>query len=369
MSFNLSDFNLTLGLTLGQIAKQLGGTLSGNAETEIIRVGSLALAQADAISFFSNTKYTTQLNNTSASAVIIKPDHAALTALPKIITDNPYAYFAKVSQLLNPVYVAIKGVHANAVINSSVTVPASCSIAANVVIEANVKLGNNVIIGAGCVIERNCTLDDNTILEANVTIKHGTQIGKNCHLFSGCVIGNDGFGYAEETGADSNKYWVKIPQVGRVVIHDYVDIGANTTIDRGAIDDTVVEDGVKLDNLIQIAHNCRIGAHTVIAGCTGIAGSAIIGKHCKIGGAAMILGHLNIVDNVTISPGSMIMRSITQAGTYTALMPSQEHADWLKTAANIRHLSPHLSLLTDKIKALEASMANLKSVQLTTNNK
>ena len=249
MSFNLSDFNLTLGLTLGQIAKQLGGTLSGNAETQIIRVGSLALAQADAISFFNNTKYTTQLNNTSASAVIIKPDHAALTALPKIITDNPYAYFAKVSQLLNPVCVAIKGVHANAVIDSSTTVPASCSIAANVVIEANVKLGNNVIIGAGCVIERNCTLDDNTILEANVTIKHGTQIGKNCHLFSGCVIGNDGFGYAEETGADSNKYWVKIPQVGRVVIHDFVDIGANTSNYRMRAYATVVGD---LNQVVQL---------------------------------------------------------------------------------------------------------------------
>ena len=355
MSFNLSDFNLTLG----QIAEQLGGTLSGNAETQIIRVGSLALAQAGAISFFSDTKYTAQLNNTSASAIVIKPDQASLTSLPKIITDNPYAYFAKVSQLLNPAHVAIKGAHANAVIDSSTTVPVSCSIAANVVIEANVILGKNVTIGAGCVIERNCTLGDNTILEANVTIKHGSQIGKNCHLFSGCVIGNDGFGYAEEAGK-----WVKIPQVGRVVIHDFVDIGANTTIDRGAIDDTVIEEGVKLDNLIQIAHNCRIGAHTVIAGCTGIAGSAIIGKHCKIGGAAMILGHLNIVDNVTISPGSMIMRSITKSGTYTALMPSQEHDAWLKTAANIRHLSPHLSELTDKIKTLEATI-----VQLTTNNK
>ena len=147
--------------------------------------------------------------------------------------------------------------------------------------------------------------------------------------------------------------------MGRVIVHDFVDIGANTTIDRGAIDDTVIEEGVKLDNLIQIAHNCRIGAHTVIAGCTGIAGSAIIGKHCKIGGAAMILGHLTIVDNVTISPGSMIMRSLHKAGTYTALMPSQTHADWLKTAANIRHLSTHTSQLTAKIKTLEQMMATL----------
>ena len=345
---------MNANLSLQQIVNQLGGKLSANADTQIQRVGSLVLAQAGAISFFSDTKYTTQLNNTAASAVIIRPEHAALTHLPKIITDNPYAYFAKISQLLNPVYVSPIGRHASALVDASAHISANCSIAANVVIEANVSLGDKVTIGAGCVIERNSSIADNTVLEANVTIKHGTKIGKNCHLFSGCVIGNDGFGYADESGK-----WVKIPQIGRVVIHDFVDIGANTTIDRGAIDDTVIEEGVKLDNLIQIAHNCRIGAHTVIAGCTGIAGSAIIGKHCKIGGAAMILGHLNIADNVTISPGSMIMRSITKAGTYTALMPSQQHADWLKTAANIRHLNPHLSQLTDKIKALEAALDQL----------
>ena len=348
-----------LTLTIQQIADHLGGLISGNAETQIHRVGSLAVAQTGAIGFFNESKYTAQLKNTAASAVIIRSEHADLTNLPKIITDNPYAYFAKVSQLLNPTFVAIKGAHASAVIDNSASVPANASIGANTVIESNVQLGDNVTIGAGCVIERNASIGNNTILEANVTIKHGTQIGANCHLFSGCVIGNDGFGYAEELGANAVKYWVKIPQVGRVIIHNHVDIGANTTIDRGTIDDTVIEEGVKLDNLIQIAHNCRIGAHTVIAGCTGIAGSAIIGKHCKIGGAAMILGHLSITDHVTISPGSMIMRSITMAGTYTALMPSQAHEDWLKTAANIRHLTPHLSQLTDKIKALELSLAKL----------
>ena len=353
-----------LTLTIQQIADQLGGSISGNAETQIHRVGSLALAQTGAIGFFNESKYTTQLNNTAASAVIIRPEHASLTNLPKIITDNPYAYFAKVSQLLNPAFIATKGAHVSAVIDTSASVPANASIGANTVIESSVKLGDNVTIGAGCVIERNSNIGNNTILEANVTIKHGTQIGENCHLFSGCVIGNDGFGYAEKLGADAVKFWVKIPQVGRVIIHNYVDIGANTTIDRGTIDDTIIEEGVKLDNLIQIAHNCRIGAHTVIAGCTGIAGSAIIGKHCKIGGAAMILGHLSIADNVTISPGSMIMRSINKAGTYTALMPSQTHEDWLKTAANIRTLTPHLSQLTDKIKALETSLA-----KLTANNK
>ncbi len=353
MQFNLTGFNLTLQ----QIIECLGDTLSGNPETQIIRVGSLAQAQAGAISFFSDTKYTSQLNKTAASAVIIKPEHAPLTDLPKIVTDNPYAYFAKVSALLNPIQLASKGSHMSAAIDVTVIVPASCSIGANAVIEANVDIGNNVVIGAGCVIERNTSIGDNTVLEANVSIKHGTIIGENCHLFSGSVIGNDGFGYAEEVGEGNTKSWMKIPQVGRVIISSNVDVGANTTIDRGTIDDTIIEEGVKLDNLIQIAHNCRIGAHSVIAGCTGIAGSAIIGKHCKIGGAAMILGHLNIADHVTISPGSMIMRSITKAGTYTALMPSQAHEDWLKTAANIRHLNQ----LTVKIKALEAAVTLLNT--------
>jgi len=351
MSPKLSPSNC---LSLGHIVAQLGGTASENSDVQIHRVGSLAQAQAGAISFFNDTKYTSQLKNTKASAVILKPEHAALTQLPKIITDNPYAYFAKVSQLLNRMDIAPQGIHSSAVIDASIKIPASCSVGAQVVIEKNVMIGENVTIGAGCVIERNSHIGKNTVLESNLTIKHGTQIGEDCHLFSGCVIGNDGFGYAEQDGA-----WVKIPQVGRVVIENHVDIGANTTIDRGAIDDTVIEEGVKLDNLIQIAHNCRIGAHTVVAGCTGIAGSAVIGKHCKIGGAAMILGHLSIADNVTISPGSMIMRSIVKSGTYTALMPFQEHEAWLKTAANIRHLSPHLGQLTDRIKALEVTITEL----------
>ena len=345
--------------SIQQIVDHLGGTISGDAETQINRIGSLAQAQAGAIGFFSDTKYTAQLSNTNASAIIIKSEHAALTYLPKIITDNPYTYFAKVSALLNPSDIALNGVHASAVIDATTFIPANCSVGAHVAIAANVTLGNNVTINAGCVIEHNSSIGDNTILEANVTIKFGTIIGQNCHLFSGCVIGNDGFGYAEELGLGDDKIWIKIPQVGRVLIHNHVDIGANTTIDRGTIDDTVIEEGVKLDNLIQIAHNCRIGAHTVIAGCTGIAGSAVIGKHCKIGGAAMILGHLTIVDHVTVSPGSMIMRSISKPGIYTALMPSQAHEDWLKTAANIRSLTPHLSQLTDKIKALETSLAKL----------
>ncbi len=354
-------------LSLQQIIDALGGSLTHQTNSNdliISRVGSLALATKGAISFFNDTKYTTQLQTTQASAVVLKPEHAELTQLPVILTDNPYAYFAKLSQLLNPKQEKMQGIHDSAVIDTSVVVPNDCGIGSHVTIEKNVTIGNQVTIGAGCVIEQNVILGNGTVLEANVTIKHGCKIGNYCHLFSGAVIGNDGFGYAEEYNANGIKAWVKIPQVGSVIIKDNVDIGANTTVDRGAIDDTVIEAGVKIDNLVQIAHNCRIGAHTVIAGCVGIAGSAVIGQYCKIGGAAMILGHLTIADNVTISPGSMITRSIRKSGTYTALMSFQAHDEWLKTAANMRHLSQ----LTNRIKVLESVVEQFRIQKNDSNN-
>lgn len=345
--------------TLDEITQQLGGEVVGDSAVVIAKVGSLAYAQDGAIAFFNDSKYTAQLSATAASAVILKPEHVDLTDLPTIITDNPYAYFAKVSSLLNPVVKPASGIHPTAYVDPSVTIPASCGIGANVVIEQGVLLGEDVTVAAATVIERNSVIGSQTTLETNVTIKHGVKIGQHCHIFSGAVIGNDGFGYAESTNESGQQQWVKIPQVGQVVIEDHVDIGANTTVDRGAIDDTVIEEGVKIDNLVQIAHNCRIGAHTVIAGCVGIAGSATIGKHCKIGGAAMILGHLAIADDVTISPGSMITRSIKKPGKYTALMPFQAHNGWLKTAANIRHLE-HMS---SKIKQLDDNIKQLQHLQ------
>lgn len=343
--------------TLQEIVASLGGQLDPGSTIQqaeglqVSRMASLAHATPGAIAFFNDTKYTQSLQDTQASAVILRPQHRSLTPLPCILTDNPYAYFAKLSALMNPSRQYRNQVHASAVIGVETHLPTELTIDAMTSIGDRVTLGQGVRIGAGCVIEDDVTIGANTVLEPRVVIKHGTVIGSDCHLFSGAVIGNDGFGYAEEQGQ-----WVKIPQIGRVVIGNRVDIGANTTIDRGALDDTVIEDGVKLDNLIQVAHNVRIGAHTVIAGCVGIAGSAVIGAHCKIGGAAMILGHLQIVDGVTISPGSMIMRSIQQAGTYTALMPFQKHEDWLRTAANIRHLEQYQL----KLKQLEQAISNIQ---------
>lgn len=338
--------------SLNDIVSALGGHIVGDGNVLINRVSSIANAKAGSISFFNDSKYQKALVASEASAFIMRDAHVNLSAQPKIIVDNPYAYFAKLSAFLNPLADISQGTHETAVIHPTAHIPDTCSIGPMVVIGENVTLGEHVVITSGCVIENDVSIASGTRLEPNVVIKHHCEIGENCHLFSGVVIGSDGFGYAEESGI-----WLKIPQVGRVIIQANVDIGANTTVDRGAIDDTILEEGVKLDNLIQIGHNCVIGAHTVIAGCVGVAGSARIGKHCKIGGAAMILGHLEVADHVTISPGSMITRSLPVADTYTALMPFQTHKAWLSTAARIRHLDN----FADRIKQLEHEIALLKA--------
>ena len=338
--------------SISDIVAALGGQVIGDGDTLIKRVSSLNNAKPGDLCFVNDSKYQKELDACNASAYVLRAHDAKLTSSPSIIVDNPSVYFAKVAVLFNPEPKLIAGIAQSAVVDVSATIPATCSIAEYVVIGANVVLGEHVIIASGCVIEHDVSIADHTRLEPHVTIKHHCVIGPNCHLFPGVVIGADGFGYAEEAGR-----WIKIPQIGRVVIHADVDVGANTTIDRGALDDTVIEQGVKLDNLIQIGHNCFIGAHTVIAGCVGVAGSAKIGRHCKIGGAAMILGHLEVADHITISPGSMITRSLLKAETYTALMPFQTHQAWLKTAAKIRHLDD----MATKIKQLETALALLKS--------
>ena len=342
-----------MSITLKEIVHSLGGELVGE-DVLIDRVASIANAQAGNITFIVDAKYRDELKKTQASAVILSEENCAYTDLPYILTKNPYAYFAKLLTLLNPKVPPTQKVHSNAVVENSAVIPSTCSIGPNVVIGKNVKLGEHVVIGANCYLGDNVSVAANTELQANVTVYHDCVIGQNCTIAAGVVIGADGFGYANQNGE-----WVKIPQVGRVVIKDNVEIGANTSIDRGALDDTVIEQGVKLDNLIQIGHNCLIGEHTVIAGCVGIAGSARLGKRCKIGGAAMILGHLEIADDITVSPGSMITRSLHQPDTYTALMPFQSHHDWLKTAASLRHLSE----MTERIKQLEQQIATIKSAK------
>jgi UDP-3-O-[3-hydroxymyristoyl] glucosamine N-acyltransferase len=320
-------------ITSGDLVKKLGGELIGDTNILINSVASLESANKNSVSFFNNTKYLSLLKNTKAALVILDRKSSGHYAGARIVADNPYLYFAKISRLLNPIKILKKEIHKSAIIHSTCKLGRDIYIGPNVIIEENVSIANGVTIHGGVIIESDNVIGDNSIIHPNVVLKTNTIIGKNCTIYAGAVIGSDGFGYAKD-----NDKWLAIPQIGKVVLGDNVDIGSNSTIDRGTLDDTIISSGVKIDNLVQIGHNCIIGENTIIAGCVGIAGSAKIGKNCAIGGAAMILGHLSITDNVTISPGSMITRSINKSGTYTALMPFQDHEAWLKTAAKIRRL-------------------------------
>ncbi|HYX67321.1 MAG TPA: UDP-3-O-(3-hydroxymyristoyl)glucosamine N-acyltransferase [Burkholderiales bacterium] len=300
-------------LTLGQIASRLGGRVLGEPATLIEQVASLEQAGPRQIAFFTGLRYREKLAATRAAAVVIAPEHEGLTALPRIVTERPYPYFARLSQLFNPLLMQPPGIHPSATIASSAL------------------LGERVSIGPGCVVGEGAIVGDDTCLYPRVVVYPRCALGRRAIVHSGAVIGADGFGIAEEEGR-----WIKIPQIGAVRIGDDVEIGANTTIDRGALEDTLLEDGVKLDNQIQVGHNVRIGAHTAIAGCTGIAGSADIGRHCTIGGAAIILGHLRIVDHVHVSAGTLVSRSIHKPGTYTGVYPFDENEAWARGAAWLR---------------------------------
>ena len=320
-------------ITSGDLVKKLGGELIGDTNILINSVASLESANKNSVSFFNNSKYLSLLKNTKAALVILDRESSGHYTGARIVADNPYLYFAKISRLLNPIKILKKEIHKSAIIHSTCKLGRDIYIGPNVIIEENVSIANGATIHGGVIIESDNVIGNNSIIHPNVVLKKNTIIGKNCTIYAGAVIGSDGFGYAKD-----NDKWLAIPQIGKVVLGDNVDIGSNSTIDRGALDDTIISSGVKIDNLVQIGHNCIIGENTIIAGCVGIAGSAKIGKNCAIGGAAMILGHLSITDNVTISPGSMITRSINKSGTYTALMPFQDHEAWLKTAAKIRRL-------------------------------
>lgn len=337
-------------LTLAEIVERLGGEVRGDGAIRVAQVGTLEQAGPRQISFLANPRYATQLSSTRAGAVILSPKAADRHVGPRILADNPYSYFARVAQLFNPPAAARPGVHPTAVVECEL--PKSASVGALAWVGMDVCLGEEVVIGPGCMISAGVAIGERSRLHANVTIYAGCVIGRRAILHSGCVIGADGFGFARERDGS----WVKIPQIGRVMLGDDVEIGANTTIDRGALDDTVVEDDVKVDNLVQIAHNCRIGAHTVIAGCTGIAGSAQIGRRCMIGGAAMINGHITIADDVTVSGTTFMPRSVSEPGVYTSAVHSLKHDDWLKNFSHLRHLDAQ----DEKIRALEKRLAELE---------
>ena len=313
-------------LTLGEIASRLGGRVIGDPATLIRQVGSLEAAGSDQIAFLTGAKHGAKLASTQAGAVIVPPEAEHLTSRPRIVCEDPYAYYARVSQLFNPLTLQPPGVHPSAVV------------------AASARLGARVSVGAGCVVGEGASIGDDTCLYPRVVIYPGCSIGARCIIQAGAVIGADGFGNARQDGR-----WIKIPQIGSVRIGDDVEIGANTTVDRGHLGDTVIEEGARLDNLIQVGHNTRIGAHTAIAGCVGIAGSADIGAHCTFGGAAMVLGHLKIVDGVHVGAGTMVSRSILKPGEYAGFFPIDESKAWARNAVHIRHLDD----LTDRIRVLE----------------
>ncbi|MGE5319156.1 MAG: UDP-3-O-(3-hydroxymyristoyl)glucosamine N-acyltransferase [Hyphomicrobiaceae bacterium] len=278
--------------TLTELVARFGGELLGDGSVTIRQVAALGQAQADEIGFVSQAKYLAQLADTRAAAVILPLDARDATALPRILTSNPYLYFARVSALLNPPPRPPVGIHPAATVAPDAEIAADASIGAGAVIGNGARIGARTVIGPNCVVGDQARIGADCLLYANVTLYHRCEVGDRAVLHSGCVIGADGFGFAPNEGR-----WEKIPQIGRVLIGDDVEVGACTTIDRGALEDTVVEEGVKLDNLIQVAHNVVIGAHTAIAACTGIAGSAKIGRHCTIGGAAMIFCHTSCSEN------------------------------------------------------------------------
>lgn len=318
------------GLRLDAIVARLGGELRGEGAVRIHGVGTLAHAGPGQIAFLANPKYRGQLAACRAGAVILSPRSADEAQGPAIVTANPYAYYARVAQLLHPMVPPVVPVHPQAFV------------------APDAVLGEGVVIHAGCVVGPGARIGEGSILYPNVTIYHGCVVGARCIIHSGVVIGADGFGFAPD-----GETWVKIPQVGRVVIGDDVEIGANTTIDRGAIEDTVIGNGVKLDNQIQIAHNVVVGDHTVIAGCSAIAGSTRIGRHCIIAGAANIIGHLTIADGVQVSAGTLVGKNLTEPGVYTGVFPMTEHREWQRIGAHMRHLDDLAKRVRELEKRLE----------------
>jgi UDP-3-O-[3-hydroxymyristoyl] glucosamine N-acyltransferase len=322
-----------VALQLGAIVSALGGELHGDAALSIERLAPLQNAQPDALSFLSHPKYQQELAASKAACVIVSPAmrEAAAARGAFIVASDPYLYFARLTQLW-------KAHHAR---------PEADRIHPSAVVHPEAHVDATARIGALCVVERGARIGAGTVLKSRVTISEDCVIGERCLLHPGVVIGADGFGLAPHEGA-----WVKIEQLGAVRIGNDVEIGANTCIDRGALDDTLIEDGVKLDNLIQIGHNVRVGKHTAMAGCVGVAGSATIGAHCTFGGGAIVLGHLTVADGVHVSAATVVTRSIHKPGQYTGMFPIDDNASWEKNAATLKQLHS----LRERLKALEKAL-------------
>jgi UDP-3-O-[3-hydroxymyristoyl] glucosamine N-acyltransferase len=339
--------------TLGELAERLGATLHGGVDTQISGLATLQDAQAGQLSFLANPQYRKFLAASQASAVLLSPADADGYVGAALLVANPYLAYAQLSHLFDRKPVAAVGVHPTALVAGDAQVHPSASIGPYVVIESAVQIGAGVSVGAHCFIGARSIIGDDGWLAPRVTLYHDVRIGKRVSIHSGTVLGADGFGFAKEAGV-----WQKIAQIGGVLIGDDVDIGANTTIDRGALADTIIGDGVKLDNLIMIAHNAQVGDHTAMAGGAGISGSSKVGKHCMIAGRAGLVGHIEVCDNVFITGMTMVTRSITEPGSYSSGTAMQPSAEWRKSAARFRQLDDmarRIQVLEKRLSAVTAS--------------
>jgi UDP-3-O-[3-hydroxymyristoyl] glucosamine N-acyltransferase len=319
--------------SLGELAVRFGLTLRGEPSLTVRSVATLSRANTGALSFLANSRYRKQLESTQATAVLLRAEDVSHCPVAALIDPNPYLAYARIAALMHPQASLAPGIHPSAVVAGGARIAASASIGPLAVIEDEAQIGERVLIGPACIVQKGACVGDDSALLSRVNLYPGVTLGKRCILHAGAVVGADGFGFAPNAGT-----WVKVPQVGSVRIGDDVEIGANTTIDRGAIDDTVVENGVKLDNQIQVGHNVIIGAHTAIAACTGISGSTVIGQRCMIGGMVGFAGHLTIADDVVVTGCSLVSASIRNAGSYSSGMPTVETRMWRRMVAHLRRL-------------------------------
>jgi len=317
--------------SLGELAVRFGLTLRGSPDTRVSRVATLGQASAGTLSFLANSRYRRSLPATRASAVVLAEEDAGACPVAVLIAPNPYLAYARIATLLHPEPKAAPGVHASAVVSPGARLAATAAVGPLALIEDGAEIGERAEIGPGCIVQQGARVGADTRLVARVTLYPRVAIGARCLVHAGAVIGADGFGFAQDRGT-----WVKVPQVGSVRIGDDVEIGANTTIDRGAIGDTIVDDGAKLDNQIQVGHNVSIGAHSAIAACTGISGSTTLGARCMVGGMVGFAGHLSIADDVVITGCSLVSASIREPGSYSSGMPTVPTRAWRRMVAHLR---------------------------------
>ncbi len=319
--------------SLGELALRFGVELRGDPQLRVRRVATLAHAGDGDLAFLANSRYRRGLPETRATAVLVTAEDAPACPGAALVTRDPYGVYARIATLLYPTPAAVPGVHPSAVVAAGARVAPSATVGAGAVIESGAEIEAHVLVGPGCVVGA-ARIGEGTRLGPRVAVYDGVRIGRRCIVHAGAVLGADGFGFAPGSGG-----WIKVPQVGGVTIGDDVEIGANTTVDRGAIDDTVIEDGVKLDNQIQVGHNVSIGAHTAIAACTGISGSTRIGRRCLIGGMVGFAGHLTIADDVVVTGMTLVSASIREPGSYSSGMPAVETRAWRRMVAHLRRFA------------------------------